>query len=88
MDTHKKLVDIIVSTDLGKSSGRLMDAYNIADNLLVNGVILTRHGQWEVYQIPPMMCCSECDWGTAIQSDFKYCPNCGACMDGKSAVPR
>ena len=46
------------------------------------------HGQWEMYKVPPMMCCSECDWGTAIQSDFNYCPNCGAKMDGRSNVPR
>ena len=38
MCEHKKLVDLIVSTDLSKSSGRLMDAYNIADNLIANGV--------------------------------------------------
>lgn len=40
-----------------------------------------RHGRWEAYQVPPTMCCSVCDWGTSIQSDFKYCPNCGAKMD-------
>ena len=38
MDTHEKLVEIIVSTDLSRSSGRLTDAYNIADNLIANGV--------------------------------------------------
>ena len=40
MTEHEKLVEIIVSTDLGRSSGRLMDAYNIADNLIANGVTI------------------------------------------------
>jgi hypothetical protein len=39
------------------------------------------HGRWIEYQIPHIMCCSECDWGTGVQSDFRYCPNCGAKMD-------
>lgn len=38
------------------------------------------HGRWIEYQIPHIMCCSECDWGTGVQSDFRYCPNCGAKM--------
>lgn len=37
-------------------------------------------GEWEEYQVPHIMCCSECDWGTEVQSDFKFCPNCGAEM--------
>lgn len=40
MNEHDKLVDIIISTDLSRSSGRLMDAYNIADNLIANGVTI------------------------------------------------
>jgi hypothetical protein len=46
------------------------------------------HGRWIEYQIPHIMCCSECDWGTGVQSDFRYCPSCGAKMDGNSDVPR
>ena len=46
-----------------------------------------KHGRWEVYQIPPIMCCSECDWATDLQSDFNYCPNCGAKMDGERMRP-
>lgn len=38
------------------------------------------HGRWIEYQVPHIMCCSECDWGTGVQSDFNYCPNCGADM--------
>ena len=40
------------------------------------------HGRWEEYQVPHIMCCSECDWATGVQNDFNYCPNCGADMRG------
>lgn len=39
------------------------------------------HGHWIEYQVPHIMCCSECDWGTDVQDDFNYCPNCGAKMN-------
>ena len=41
-----------------------------------------RHGRWEEYQVPHIVCCSECDWGTGVQDKYNYCPNCGAKMDG------
>lgn len=41
------------------------------------------HGRWVEYQIPPIICCSNCDWATGIEEkNFQYCPNCGARMDG------
>lgn len=58
----------------------------IVDFLIANGVTVQKYGRWEEYQIPRIMCCSECDWGTDTQSDFKYCPNCGANMRGESDV--
>lgn len=40
-------------------------------------------GRWVEYQIPPIICCSNCDWATGIEEkSFQYCPNCGAKMDG------
>ena len=42
------------------------------------------HARWIEYQVPHIMCCSECDWGTDVQDDFNYCPNCGAKMDERS----
>lgn len=41
-----------------------------------------RHGRWEEYEIPHIICCSECDWGTGVDERSNYCPNCGAKMDG------
>ena len=39
------------------------------------------HGRWVEYQIPPIVCCSNCDWATDVkEKNFQYCPNCGAQM--------
>ena len=46
-------------------------------------VVEVKHGEWIEYQTPNIICCSECDWGTLpCEKDFKYCPHCGAKMDG------
>lgn len=43
-----------------------------------------KHGKWEEYEVPHIICCSECDWATGVdEKDFNYCPNCGARMDGE-----
>ena len=43
-----------------------------------------RHGYWmcgDYYDIGDV--CSECDWDSLISPcDYRYCPNCGAKMDG------
>lgn len=36
-----------------------------------------------VAEIPPIICCSNCDWATGIEEkNFQHFPNCGAKMDG------
>ena len=46
-------------------------------------VVPVVHGRWVEYQIPPIICCSNCDWATGTEEkNFQYCPNCGAKMDG------
>ena len=43
-----------------------------------------RYGRWmcgDYYDIGDV--CSECDWDSLISPcDYRYCPNCGAKMDG------
>ena len=67
----------------------------INKDFLKLGVTITRcdkcervevaHGQWEEYQVPHIICCSECDWGTGIENktEYNFCPNCGAKMDAE-----
>ena len=46
-------------------------------------VVPVVHGRWVEYQIPHIICCSNCDWATGTEEkNFQYCPNCGAKMDG------
>ncbi len=53
-------------------------------NLPAADVVEVVHGKWVEYQVPNIICCSECDWGTLVEEkNFKYCPNCGAKMDGE-----
>ena len=44
-------------------------------------VVLLVYARWIEYQIPPIICCSNCDWATGIEEkNFQHCPNCGAKM--------
>lgn len=55
----------------------------------VADVVEVKHGYWVEYQIPNLVCCSECDWGTGVEEKFfKYCPNCGAKMDLKEGAEK
>ena len=59
------------------------DALDYIDSEPAADVATVRHGRWIKYQIPPIICCSNCDWATGIEEkNFQYCPNCGAKMDG------
>lgn len=41
-----------------------------------------RHGRWRAYSDCGVTRCSVCDWSIEECVDYKYCPNCGAKMDG------
>ena len=59
------------------------DAIDIIDDFPAADVAPVAHGRWVEYQIPPIICCSNCDWATGIEEkNFQHCPNCGAIMDG------
>ena len=60
----------------------LMLAQDFVEDAPTVDAVEVVHGRWEEYQVPHIMCCSECDWATGVQDDFNYCPNCGAKMDG------
>ena len=73
-----------------ESEGTLIDAYSAIDDLMEippADVAQVRHGRWivKVYVCGETEYrCSECketEWRTSA-SRLKYCPNCGAKMDG------
>ena len=69
----------IVSPGVVQYANGVMNLIASAPTIEVEPV---RHGRWEEYQVPHIVCCSECDWGTGVQDKYNYCPNCGAKMDG------
>lgn len=44
-----------------------------------------KHGEWENFEIPHMIRCSECGVSDLDihRKKFDYCPYCGAKMDGR-----
>ena len=73
----------------------LRDALYDADAITMNGVKIlnqfpsadvepVKHGRWvcgDYYDVGDV--CSECDWDSQmICPSYRYCPNCGAKMDG------
>ena len=86
MINEKRLIDanaIPESATAISTDGRLYVAWSaIVDAPTVDAVEVV-YGLWEEYQVPHIMCCSECDWATGVQDDFNYCPNCGAKMTNK-----
>ena len=75
----------VLKNDIAKSiepfnTGSVFRAIN---RQVAADVIPVVHGRWVEYQIPPIICCSNCDWATGTEEkNFQYCPNCGAKMDG------
>lgn len=62
---------------------RGLDPVAFVEDVPVADVVPVVHARWIEYQIPPIICCSNCDWATDIEEkNFQYCPNCGAKMDG------
>ena len=51
---------------------------------IIADVAPVRHGKWlygDYYDIGDV--CSECDWDSEMtHPSYRYCPNCGAKMDG------
>lgn len=73
--------------DVGNPFPDGVDAIDIkdVDAIPAADVAPVRHGRWIEYQIPHVICCSNCDWATdAAEKNFQYCPMCGARMDGGS----
>ena len=94
-DTAKKLAFLLATSPyLDTLDGKYETA---AEDLVANGVVLVRHSFWEEYDTSSFggykdgeavwwkrkfFRCERCRKGSVVRS--KYCPNCGAKMDGDS----
>lgn len=92
-----KWIKTLLTRNLCKKNRRIIDIYDIRQvfsemNEETKRLVLSQpeidaqpvvHGHWVEYQVPPIICCSNCDWATGIEEkNFQHCPNCGAKMDG------
>ena len=92
-----KWIKTLLTRNLCKKNRRMIDIYDIRQvfsemNEETKRLVLSQpeidaqsvvHGHWVEYQVPPIICCSNCDWATGIEEkNFQHCPNCGAKMDG------
>lgn len=83
--SKKRLIDANALIEEANAEGAYgyVDAKQIADAPTVDAVEVV-HGQWlcgDYYDVGDV--CSVCDWDSqTISPSYRYCPNCGAKMDG------
>lgn len=60
------------------------DAMDFIDAIPAADVQLVVHGYWEEHEIRGSLtqCCSVCGSDCGVLYPYRYCPNCGARMDG------
>ena len=90
MTDREKLIELLVNSPhldvlYGEEYG------DAADHLLANGVVVQKHGRWEIivddYDCEMMQCsCCGSEFydgdNDTVDCLHNYCPNCGAKMDG------
>ena len=83
-DATIELLRSLGSRDYRREKGTIADAMKMLSHSAYTPTIEAepvRHGRWEECQVPHILWCSECDWGTGAFVKLNYCPNCGAKMD-------
>ena len=57
----------------------------ILDDMPAVDAVPVVHGRWEVCGDCGITRCSVCKWNFESHIDYKYCPHCGAKMDGRES---
>ena len=89
----KDLIDFIKDTrqrlphdskDFFTRDNMLLNFEQIVSQMPAVDTLEPKHGEWENFEIPHMMRCSECGVSDLDihHSKFIFCPYCGAKMDG------
>ena len=93
--SRDKVLNKFIEGD-GHDDDRFTEGYNFAvqehreevENIPAADVQPVKHGRWENTNTPNQLRCSNCEIIHLISQyphgDIKYCPNCGARMDGDS----
>lgn len=88
MGYQKQVADLArqleqMTTEASRYANELLGTQMTCETLRVK--LKQAEAEWEEYQVPHIIVCSECDWGTdpKDRNQFKYCPNCGAKMVGR-----
>lgn len=94
MNDRERLIDILYEGFYISPGNDIKGtAQKAADYLIANGVTVQKHGRWiecEDSLMDVYYECSVCgeafflDEGTPDENCYKFCPNCGAKMDGEA----
>lgn len=84
-DFYNAILDILSGDSNNDRANQIIDLF---DDLPTADVQPVKYGRWENTNIPNQLRCSNCEIIHFIaqypHGDIKYCPNCGARMDGDS----
>ena len=64
--------------------GGVCDAINAVEDVNAVDAAPVVHGKWEVIENCGITRCLACKWNFKGYIEYKYCPNCGARMDGEA----
>lgn len=76
-----RLIDADALTEKVRCTNRYFDVKFDIDEAPTIDAEPVRHGHWVANRLCDFWGCSCCGESTFLESDYQYCPNCGAKMD-------